>query len=186
MNHIKRATYLKLLPCLISLLVLPQTRAVLIIPLSIQEMADRSELILHGVVLSQKCQRDPAGRIYTKIELQIKEVWKGIPPENPLTVVHGGGILGEERVVIPGQVEYAVGEEIVSFLVLNERKEAVTLGMSQGKFHVWKDQATGELLVRNPFHGTDASPAGGTTRNSHISFPMTLSALKAQVKGVEK
>ena len=63
-------------------------------PLSIEEMARQSALVLHGTVLSKSCQRDPAGRIYTKIEVQVAEVWKGSLATNRFTVVQGGGILG--------------------------------------------------------------------------------------------
>ncbi|MBI2947143.1 MAG: hypothetical protein HYY23_05820 [Verrucomicrobia bacterium] len=161
--------------------------AVIVTPLSIRELATRAELVVHGEVLKTSCQRDPAGRVYTRIELRVREAWKGTPATNPLILVHGGGIIGGERVEIPGQVEYAVGEEVVVFLVLNPRGEGVTVGLAQGKFHLWKDEGSGNLLVRNPFHGTGRNAAAThATASGEISFPFTLSALKALVAGIEK
>ena len=44
------------------------------------------------------------------------------------TIVHGGGILGDRRVIVSDQVTFQPGEEVVAFLVLNQRGEGVTLG----------------------------------------------------------
>lgn len=165
------------------LLLIDPLSAVIMVPLSIPNLTAKSDLIVHGTVLSKSCQRDPEGRIYTKVEVQVTDVWKGTATANPLTIVHGGGTLGQERVVVSGQVEYEVGEEVVAFLVRNARGEAVTLGLAQGKFHVWKDPAGGRQFVRNPFHGgselanpNQKSPASDAQR-------LTLHGLKDLVKG---
>src|SRR2546425_6240991 len=131
----------------------PRSLAVLMEPLSVEELTKQSSLILHGTVLSKTCQRDPQGRIYTKVELDVAEVWQGSLSTKRFTIVHGGGILGDKQVVVSGQVEYGIGEEVVAFLVLNQRGEGVTLGLKQGKFRVWKDVKTGDVLAQNPFHG---------------------------------
>src|SRR5206468_54907 len=100
-------------------------------------------------VLSKSCQRDPSGRIFTKVELQVAETWKGSLTTNRISIVHGGGILGDQKTTVSGQVDYGIGEEVVAFLVLNPRGEAVTLGLSQGKFHIRRDRGTGERLAHN-------------------------------------
>ena len=176
----------RLAPFLWLLFALP-IAAVITTPLSIGEMTAKAQLIVHASVLSKSCERDPEGRIYTKIEAQVKETWKGSPAASPLTIVHGGGNLGTDQVEVAGQVEYAVGEEVVAFLVLNTRGEAVTIGLAQGKFHVWKDEATGHVLVRNPFHGAGGTASAKIASNrSQDSGPLTLSMLKARVTGKEK
>src|SRR5689334_3956691 len=101
-------------------------------PLSIETLTRQAEVVLHGRVLSKTCQQDIAGRIYTRVELDVLDVWKGAISGTPFPVVQGGGLLGERRSVVPGQAEYAVGEEVVLFLVRNERGEAITVGLLQG------------------------------------------------------
>ena len=54
----------------------------------------------------------------------------------------------------------SAGEEFVAFLVFNPRGEPVTIGLAQGKFHVWRDPQTGEKFANNLFHGKP-EPAGG-------------------------
>src|SRR6266508_3463266 len=96
-------------------------RAVVMIPIDIEAMADRAKLIVQGTVLSKTCQRDETGRLFTKIDLEVSEVWKGTFSDHHLQIVHGGGALGEERATVSGQVEYNPGEEIVGFFMINDR-----------------------------------------------------------------
>src|SRR5436309_11391207 len=93
-------------------------RAVQMQPLSIEQLTQKATLVVSGRVLSKSCLRDLAGRIYTRVELQIVEIWKGSLSTNLFPVVQGGGILGDEKATVSGQVEYSVGEEVVVFLVL--------------------------------------------------------------------
>jgi hypothetical protein len=159
-------------------------RAVQMQPLSIEQLASQSALVVRGTVLSETCRRDPAGRIYTKIELQVGEVWKGSLATNRFTIVHGGGILGGEKSFVSGQVEYGMGEEVVAFLVLNQRGEGVTLGLAQGKFHVWREPKTGERLVHNVFHGQTDFGDSAVSQNAALPTRqrLTLAELKQRVR----
>ena len=165
----KREVLLLYLSCVLA----PSLRAIQFTPLSIEQLAQQSALIVQGTVLSKSCQRDSAGRIFTKVELGIAEVWKGSLATNRFTVVHGGGILGDRKATVSGQVEYGIGEEVVAFLVFNPRGEAVTLGLAQGKFHVWKDGKTGEKFARNIFHG-----GGGEFDARGAAARLTVAELK--------
>jgi hypothetical protein len=154
-------------------------RATHLRPLSIEQLAQKSHLILHGTVLSKSCQRDPEGRIYTKVELQITESWKG--SKDRFVLVHGGGVLGNESSEAVGQESYEVGEEVVAFVVLNQRGEGVTLGLAQGKFRIWVDPASGEKMAHNPFHGHAPQTDGAKAPTSKKS--LSLLELKQRVKG---
>lgn len=170
------------------LVLLPfSTAAIVMDPLSVETLTAQADVIVHGTVLSRTCQRDPAGRIYTKVELRVAEVWKGAISGSPFLIVHGGGILGDEQARVSAQVQYAIGEEVVAFLVRNERGEGVTVGLVQGKFRVWKDAAGGTPYVVSPFHGVPegaksllARPAGA--RASAVPTPIRLEDLKRQVQ----
>jgi hypothetical protein len=155
-------------------------------PLAIEDLTAKAQLILHGNVLSTTVQRDPAGRIYTKIDLQVTEVWKGTLATNHFTIVHSGGVLGEEIATASGEVEYAVGEEVVAFLVINPQGEGVSIGLSQGKFQVSPDPATGEKLVHNRFHGLHPNAANSSNPNNsstRIINRLTLADLKRRAQG---
>ena len=157
-------------------------RAGLMTPLSIEELVLKAGLIVQGKVLAKTCERDHAGRIFTRIDLEVAEVWKGSWSAAPLRVVHGGGTLGEERSIVSGQVEYSIGEEVIGFFVINSRGEAVTLGLTQGKFHVWPDAKTGEKRAANPFHGGGDRYSVGTAGKTE-NETLTVSALKQRIQG---
>jgi hypothetical protein len=191
-NHVTIERTLPIAP-LLMLWLIPCAHAVTMVPLSIEDLTAKSQLVVHGTVLSKSCQRDSAGRIYTKVDLKVSEIWKGTWTGNHLTVVHGGGILGEERVEVSGQVEYQMGEQVVAFIVFNQRGEGVTLGLAQGKFHVWKDSAHEILVVHNPFHGRPRLSVQPQTRDKLNSFEnppssnqLTLASLKERVQGDRK
>jgi hypothetical protein len=166
------------------LLSAPFARSVLMTPLSIEEMSRTADVVLRGVVTSKSCRRDSAGRIYTRVDLQVLDLWKGRVAENPLCVLHGGGVLGDRVSSVSGQVNYEIGEEVVAFLIINRRGEAVTLGLAQGKFSVWEER--GEKLARNPFHGNfNPSESRDRLHASREAAPaeLTLEQLRTRVRG---
>lgn len=151
-------------------------------PLAIEKLRDKAHAIVHGTVSGKTVQRDAAGRIYTKIDFELIESWKGKIDGAHFTLVHAGGVLGEESSAAFGQEEFAVGEEVVTFLVLNERGEGVTVGLSQGKFHVAQDPVTREKSVHNFFHGCPPDRAGTDGGNGHKKARLSLLELKQQVQ----
>ena len=177
----KRECLLLCLSCILA----PSLRANQFTPLSIEQLTRESALVVRATVLSKSCQRDPAGRIFTRVELKVAEVWKGSLPTNHFIVVQGGGILGDRKATVSGQVEYALGEEVVAFLVLNDRGEGVTLGLSQGKFQIQQEAGTGEPLVHNLFHGETASRSREVSPADRLPTQrrLTLAELKRRVRG---
>jgi hypothetical protein len=140
---------------------------------TIEELAAAGQAVVRGIVTSKTVQRDADGRIFTRVQLDLKEHWKGSRPV--VSIVHGGGVLGERASFAESQEQYAVGEEVVAFVRFNGRGEAVTLGMNQGKFTVFKRD--GETLVYNGFHG--AAPGEASPGRK----PIRLEELKSRVLG---
>jgi hypothetical protein len=161
------------------------SRAIQFAPLSIEQLTQESALVVRGTVQSKSCQRDSAGRIFTKVELEIAEIWKGSLRTNRFTVVHGGGILGDRKSTVSGQVEYGIGEEVVAFVVFNQRGEGVTLGLAQGKFSIGTEAETGERLVHNLFHGETGTRHQSVSASAKLPMQrrLTLAELKKRVRG---
>lgn len=133
--------------------------AALLKPLSIEELSSKADVVVHGKVVSQTCQRDATGQIYTSVKLDIEEVWKGHVDTNSFRIVHSGGVLGDEIETCSAQVEYRIGEEVVALVALNDRGEGITLGLVQGKFEVSTDKISGQKFARNMFHGKNGNLA---------------------------
>ena len=181
----------KCFPLLLALCLIPaELSAILMRPLPIAELSQKADLVVLGTVQSKSSHRDAEGRIYTKIELQVSETWKGTRSDASLTIYQGGGTVGNERVEVSGEAEYGIGEEVVAFLVLNPRGQPITLALAQGKFHVWKDKQTSEKFAHNVFHGSPESAraaaklAPGATAQKERER-LKLNDLGQKIKGVK-
>lgn len=170
------------LACLIG--VRPYANAFQAVPYSLKELAAQAGLVVQGKVIAKSCQRDAERRIYTKVELAVSEVWKGAITNRTMTIVQGGGVLGERRVVVPGQAEYQPGEEVVVFLTRNDRGEGVTLALAQGKFTVWTDPTNGQQFTFNPFHGSPPPSTSGPV-SQHDAL-LALQTLKRVTEGANR
>lgn len=154
------------------------------LPLSITELTDRAEVVIQGTVASKTSLRDESGRICTRVEVTVMELWKGSLTTNRFTIVLASGILGDKGVSVSGEATYEVGEEVVAFLVLNHRGEGVTIGLVQGKFAVTVEPGTGAKLARNIFHG--AHTGLEAQRQIQVGLAptrLTVIDLKTQVQG---
>ncbi len=167
-------TLLKCLPLLALLWSAVPAQSTVMVPLSVEELASKAELILRGTVVSKSCLKDPEGRIYTRIEFAVSEVWKGTLATNRFCIVRSGGTVGDETTVVDGEADYEPGEELVAFLRLNKRGEGVSIGLAQGKFKVWKDDDTGQPYAHNLFHGTPKVNAKPAAPQAHAQNLLVL------------
>jgi hypothetical protein len=83
-------------------------------------------------------------------------------------------------------------------LVLNSRSQAVTLGLAQGKFHVWLDPDSHQPMARNLFHGNGNAVIGATAIPAAVASTgtnpapadstgkLTVATLKQLVQGGAK
>ena len=165
----------------LALFTLPAVQATQLFPLSIEELTAKAQVVLHANVGSKSVQRDSEGRIYTRIELEVTEAWKGQARGKSFTVVQGGGVLGEEIATVDGQEEFSIGEEVVVFLVLNQRGEGVVIGLSQGKFKVRAGEAGAEKTVHNLFHGSSTTDAASNAKAK--ATRLGIGDLKQRVQG---
>lgn len=126
------------------------------VPLTIEQLSVQAGLVVHGRVSALEVGRDSGGRIFTRVELDILDVWKGTSPAGRCEWVFGGGVLGEQAATTDAQARYEMGEELVAYLVRNPAGEWVTVGMAQGCFPVRTD-ASGGRWASNLFWGDDGS-----------------------------
>ena len=156
-----------------------------LLPLSIQDLTDAADVVLRGKVVCKKVSRDESGRVFTTVQLQVQDVWKGDVAGDTFEVVHGGGILGLRKVEVTYQVQFGICEEAVVFCRINSQGKGVTIGMIQGKFDVLKSENDSKICVRNMFHG--GIPPNSSSMQSRIhmphQLPLIMESLKAQVQG---
>jgi hypothetical protein len=155
-----------------------------VIPVPIESLATRADTIVRGTVESMESSRGVGRSLSTAVELRVSEVWKG-PSTNRVGVVLVGGILGDRQVILNGQPAFKVGEDVVVFLVRNERGEGVVLELAQGKFLVTTDSAK-QSWVSNGIVGTAGGQADPSTKSQSKAVipyqrPMGLEEIKRRV-----
>lgn len=159
-----------------------EAEATRLIPLTVEQLALGSGLVVHGRVQSLEVSRDSEGRVFTRVELAVIEVWRGVTAPRPVRceIVVGGGTLGERRVRAAGQPEYGLGDEVVAYLARNPAGEWVTLGLSQGQFRIHPGGTSGERRVHNVFWGEEETMPSGP--RSPLRRPLTLGELKRRTQ----
>lgn len=136
---------------------------------SVSELTNRSTLVLRGRIDRIESFQQGAA-IFTDIELNPLETWKGDAPTGRVQLrVYGGSYDGIRTTVI-GAPCWSEGEESVLFLVPNGPSTYDVLALAQGKFVV----TAGGTLERDLSGIAFAQPA------TEI-IPETVPALKAAV-----
>jgi hypothetical protein len=100
------------------------------------ELIARSERVVHGRVIGQRVERDPAHlrRIYTVTTIAVIEDFTAHPGDT-IEVWELGGALDGERLFVGGAVEFRIGETVVVCLDRG-RLGLRTLAMGLSKFSV--------------------------------------------------
>lgn len=123
--------------------------ATTIVPLSTDQMVDASDLVIRGDVVEVWTERDDAGRVWTRAQVEVDRVFKGDAELDALVVEQIGGTWGGRTLHVDGVARFAVGEEIVAFLERNPSGRLVTVAMMLGKYTVRQDPYTrGEIAQR--------------------------------------
>lgn len=147
----------------IGLLLLPASAsAVVLEPLSLEEMVDIADAIVVGHVVSRTSRYDSPpreNRIVTDVVVVVEQTLKGEPGSFVVVTVPGGVVDGKGQMV-PGGPVLKEGEEVVLFLNRTDGFSRTIVGFSQGLFLVYRDNPTGPARVRQKLGGAYFVGAG--------------------------
>lgn len=110
--------------------------ASVILPMTLDELIDRADAIVHGKVVAQDSAWE-GGRIVTRSRVKLEGALKGAPGSQVVLRTQGGVVDGIGQKVY-GEPSFAVGEEVVVF-GRHIGAELRPVGMAQGKFRVVLD-----------------------------------------------
>lgn len=164
-----------------------QAGATTVLPVSLQQLSSRAELIFYGTAISNEVRLDEiSGRVATFTTFAVIDVIKGTVGDTH-TIKQIGGQLPDSRVrqIIHGIPRFGVGEEYVVFLpAASSLGFSSPIGLSQGRFSV--AQHNGEAVVSNgrPLAAILEPPPttnlGSTPQAAQISAAPALSALPGE------
>lgn len=125
-----------------------QVSATTMSPLTQDQKADASDLIVRGTVTEVWTARDDIGRIWTHAQIEVAETFKGEPVDLVL-VSQMGGVHANDFQPMHGAPRFDVGEEGFFFLEHLPAGYTGVVGWWQGKYTVRVDPLSGqEMLVQ--------------------------------------
>ncbi len=152
-------------------------------------LVSQADYVVRAVVksVSSEWHVDGANRsIVTKVELTVREVIKGTPPD-PLVLQMLGGQIGQTSMVVDGAPKFKVGDEDILFIRGNGQQFSPLVGIMYGRYPVSHDSATGEDIVLR----SNGAPLYDTTEVSHAmssaagqagSHPLTAAEFAGKVR----
>ncbi len=152
----------------------------------VKDLVERSDRVLVGEVLSVDAAWDKDHkRIYSSIELQVAEMWKGaMPPASTLKIVQPGGSVGDIEMRVHGMPSFTAGERAVLFLRGSDT--AAVVGMAQGKRSLLRS-AHGVWLVAPPdLSGVVTLDQGGRPAATPVQTVAPLDVFREQIRALLK
>lgn len=153
----RRAVWLLLLLTLLGVASAASATTMLYAP--VEDMTDASDVVVYGTITDSRTFEGELGHITTEWTLSVDYRWKG---EGTDTVQFSqwGGQLGERVAYIPGDGQFAIGDDVVVFLRVGDDGGLYLTAMGQAVFHV-----SDETYVPQPAAGNVVRAAdGGATR----------------------
>ena len=149
--------------------------------LPLPQLTAAAGAILHGTVTGVRSDWNAERtHIFTFVTVHADRYFKGqLGPD--VTIMEFGGTVGGLRQYIPGTPQFTPGEEVILFLSLHPPMYPAVLALSQGKFSVVRDPATGQRLIARDLYG-----AAIRGRGDPLAVPPTLSAFEAQLQSLVK
>ena len=160
------------------LLALPAL-ATTLVAMDVATLARASRCVVQARVASVSSQRSAMGRITTTVELVRLDTWAG--PDSPsLRMLIPGGVVNGLGQHVEGAPSFAADEEVVLFLEAHG-PAFQPVGLGQGVWRVDRSSGPAPLVWPEPLDGVLlVTPSG--TRASALRTPLTLDALRAQVR----
>ena len=123
--------------------------ALTVVTRDFDQLVARADTVFKGAVIQKESLWIGEGEtrhIATRVTFQVAETYKG-PAAAQQTLEFVGGTVGDATMQIPGVPQFEVGQCAVLFVVGNGKQFCPLVGIHQGRFHVRRDDATGQERV---------------------------------------
>lgn len=149
--------------------------------LSLNDMIQKSTLIVRGTIQPGSSAALRGALIYTHFNLAVTTAFKGSPKSTIDVAVPGGALSGMQQPVA-GAPMLVPGHEYVLFLWTSKSGLTQVIGLSQGLFNV-STNAQGQVIVsRNPTVSAMVDASGNSVTDSGLQMP--LAQLTAKIQSV--
>jgi len=140
-----------LLPLALIGIGLAHVTATTVIPPTFDQLVKQAELIFQGTVTDVQSVWEGQGaqrHIETYVTFQIADSVKG-DAGSAYTIRMLGGTVGDETMLVTDTPKFNVGDREILFVEHNYDQFVPLVGISNGRFHVQRDEETGRDIVVN-------------------------------------
>lgn len=131
----------------VTLMLVPQARATLLLAQSLEEMVDEADHVVVVAGLGETSRWDRYGRIVSDMRLRVADTAKGpFRRGQEITVTRLGGDMDDVGMTVAGEARVAVGERAVLFLDAVDADTMRVTNMSLGLFPVVTQQGVLSVL----------------------------------------
>jgi len=161
---------------------LPVAMATVMRAMELSELTASADQIVVGDVVATESAWDSGHRnIYSTIDINVQESWKGeTPGDGRIRIRQLGGTVGDIEMTVYGMARFTPGERALLFL-----RQARVVGMGQGKRLVHWDSAAKRWLADAPdrarVFGVDGQ---GRPHTAESKQPEVLDRLRERVRAM--
>jgi hypothetical protein len=149
--------------------------------LSLEQMVAQSSAIVRAKAVGSHSVRDGA-LIFTVVELEVLDQWKGKPAARREVSLPGGQVGGFSQ-HFGGVPVLESGQEFVAFLWTGPSGRTQLLGLSQGFFDITRD-SRGQILVHRKATADLMLNPGSSMPVPYPAIEMPLDALVEKIRSV--
>ena len=136
----------------IAILATVTAQATTVVPPQFDQLVGQADFVVRAVVRSVTSELRASGpnrHIITKVELEVREVICGQPPQ-PLVLEMLGGQVGDEVMTVDGAPKFAVGDEDILFVHGNGRQFTPLVALMHGRYPIRHEAGSGrEYMSRS-------------------------------------
>lgn len=128
--------------------------ATTVVPPEFSQLVNESDYIVRATVKSVASEwrgQPGQGSIFTYVELEVREVIAGTPPQ-PLVLEMLGGKVGDQEMTVQGAPKFEVGQEDILFIQGNGRNVSPLFALMHGRYPVKKEPGSGREYVTRSNH----------------------------------
>jgi hypothetical protein len=157
---------------------LPAWATSAVAPATVPQLAERSDLAVHGTVESIRTAKE-GEQIFRYITLRVSDTLKGRTIGDAVTLKLYGGTYDGLSTIVLGAPCLSQGDEVVLFLKANGLSTYDVVSLAEGKFEVVRT-ASGPTLVRRDLSGISYE------QGPRAPIPASLDELKAAVRSAAR
>jgi hypothetical protein len=152
--------------------------------LSLNDMIQKSTLIVRGTIQPGTGPVMRGSIIYTHYQLSVTTSFKGTPqsfaPQQLIDVAVPGGVLNGMQQPVAGAPTFSMGQDYVLFLWTSKTGLTQVIGLSQGLFNVTTN-AQGQVMVsRGAASEPMVNSSGQPVTDSNLQMPLSQLASTIQ------